>query len=317
MRRRREQTVVLVHHPEEAARYAALIRPRRRGLTIHTSSTRDEAAGFIADARILYTWRFPPDLYAKAARLTWLQATGAGVEWALVADLPPAVTVTRAPGVFGPWMAEYVLGWCGWVTQRMRTYLEAQGRRQWLDVLPDRLRGKTLAVVGLGDIGRAVARAGRASGMRVVGVSRSGRALREVDRVYRSAGLTRALAAADFVVLVLPLTAETRGIVDTRALAAMRSTAWLVNIGRGAVVDEAALVDALAAQRIAGAVLDVFATEPLPPAHPLWLLPNVVITPHISGPSMPEEIAPIFNDNLARFLGGRPLRHVVDRTRGY
>jgi len=138
-----------------------------------------------------------------------------------------------------------------------------------------------------------------------------------VSRVYRVAALHRALAAADFVVLVVPLTPETRGLIDARALAAMKSSAWLLNIGRGALVDEAALVDALGQRRIGGAVLDVFAVEPLPPVHPLWTFDNVVVTPHIAGPDVPEELAAAFNANLARHLAGRQLRHVVDRRRGY
>jgi phosphoglycerate dehydrogenase-like enzyme len=153
--------------------------------------------------------------------------------------------------------------------------------------------------------------------MRVVGVSRSGRRARGVDRVYRLRDLARALAEGDFVVLVLPLTEQTRGLIGATALAAMRPTAWLLNVGRGAVVDEAALVAALRERRIAGAILDVFTREPLPGDHPLWALDNVVVTPHISGPSTAPEIAPVFNDNLARWLAGRPLRHVVDRARGY
>lgn len=308
---------VLVFHAAEAARYAALIR-RRRAVTVRVASTPEEAAGVIADADILYAWGFPARLYDKAGRLAWLQAMSAGVEWALVPELPPSVTVTRAPGVFGPWMAEYVLGWCAWVTQRMATYLEKQRRREWAaEILPDRLRDKTLTLVGLGDVGRAITRAARAFGMRVLGVSRSGRPVPGVERVYPRAGLARALAAADFVALTLPLTPETRGLVGATELAAMRPTAWLVNVARGPIVDEDALVAALHERRIAGAVLDVFRTEPLPPGHPLWGLPNVVVTPHISGPSTPEEIAPIFDENLARFLAGRRLRHVVDRTRGY
>jgi len=118
-------------------------------------------------------------------------------------------------------------------------------------------------------------------------------------------------------VLVLPLTEATRGLIGPRELQAMKPTAWLLNIGRGAVVDEAALVSALESRRIAGAVLDVFASEPLPVEHPLWRLENAVITPHISGPSTPGEIGPVFDANLARWLAGRPLRHVVDRRRGY
>jgi glyoxylate/hydroxypyruvate reductase A len=309
---------VLVYHPDEAADYARLVRAPRGRVDVVACATPAEAAGVVADADVIYGWRFPSDLYAKATRLRWLQAMGAGIEWALVPELPPAVRVTRAPGVFGPWMAEYVVGWCSFVTQRMATYREAQRRRQWIgDVIPDRLRNKTLAVIGLGDIGRAIADAARALGMRVVGVSRSGRPVRGVARVYRPPRLQAALAAGDFVVFVLPLTEATRGLVGAAELAAMKPRGWLLNIGRGAVVDETALVDALASRRIAGAVLDVFATEPLPRDHVLWGLDNVVITPHVAGPSTPAEIAAIFNANLARFLAGRPLRHLVDRRRGY
>lgn len=314
---RARSPVVLVYHPDEAHEYARLITPRGR-LAVRACRNADEAARDIAEAEILYAWKFPPSLYHRARRLRWLQAMGAGVEWALAPELPPRVTVTRAPGVFGPWMAEYVLGWCAFVTQRMATYLEAKRQRRWIaHVLPDRLRGRTMTIVGYGDIGRAIARAARAFGMRVIGVSRSGRAAAGADRVYPVRRLAAALARADFAVLALPLTPETRGLVGERELGALRPTAWLLNVGRGSVVDEPALVTALASRRIAGAILDVFASEPLPPTHPLWGLDNVVLTPHISGPSTPGEIAPIFNDNLARYLAGRRLRHVVDRARGY
>ena len=309
---------VLVYDASDAPRYAELIRAPRGRVTLHVASTLDAAMVHIADADVLYAWKFPPDLYDKAGRLRWLQAMGAGADWALVPNLPPRVVVTRAPGVFGPWMAEYVVGWCLWITQRMATYLEAQRRREWIQhIPPDQLRGKTLAIVGLGDIGRIVARAARALGLRVIGVSRSGRRVAGVDRVYPTRALRSALAAADFVALILPLNDGTRGMIGSAELAAMRPTAWLINVGRGAVVDEPALVQALERRTIAGAILDVFATEPLPPDHPLWGLDNAVVTPHISGPNLPEEIAPIFNANLARFLTRRPLRHVVDRRRGY
>src|SRR6185503_3683205 len=202
--------------------------------------------------------------------------------------------------------------------QHMDAYRQAQARREWIQHQPpERLAGKTLALVGLGDIGRVVARAAGALGMRVIGVTRSGRRVPGVERVYRSRDLRRGLAAADFVVLVVPLNDATRGMIGAAELQAMRPTAWLLNIGRGALIDEKALVQALERRTIAGAVLDVFPTEPLPRDHPLWDLDRAVITPHISGPNMPEEIAPVFNDNLARYLAGRPLRHVVDRRRGY
>ena len=319
MAARRRRPAVLVYHPDEAEVYARLINvPRGREVVIHAASTEADAAAHIGDVEIIYAWKLPPALYGKARRLRWLQAMGAGVDWALVPDLRRRVIVTRVPGVFGPWMSEYVIGWCSWVTQRMETYRANQRARRWDDrVLPERLRGRTLTLVGVGDIGGEIARVARAVGMHVVGVSRTGRRVPHVDRVYRAAHLRRALSAADFVVLVLPLTPATRGLLDADALAAMGPGAWLLNIGRGPLVEEAALLEALRTRKIAGAILDVFATEPLPPDHPLWTLDNVVITPHIAGPTTAAEVAPIFNDNLARWLAGHELHHVVDRKRGY
>jgi len=312
-------SVVLVYHPDEAEVYARLLRPPGgHEVAVRVCATEAEAASVVGEVDVVYAWHFPPALYGKAPRLRWLQVMGAGVDWALVPELPSRVTVTRAPGIFGPWMSEYVLGWCAWVTQRMETYRAAQREQRWIGtVLPGRLRGKTLTLVGVGDIGREIARVARAVGLHVIGVSRSGERVPAVERVYRPGHLARALAAADFVVLVVPLTPKTRGLIDDAAFAVMRPDAWLLNIGRGAVVDEAALLRALQARRIAGAVLDVFPTEPLPADHPLWRLDNVVITPHVAGPSTSDEIAPVFNDNLARYLRGRPLQHVVDRGRGY
>ena len=318
--RQREPVTVIVYYPEarEAKAYAALVTARGARLHVVACATPAEAAAAVADAQVLYAWKFPPDLYARAPRLRWLQAMGAGVDWALAPTLADDVVVTRMPGIFGPWMREYVLGWCLAITQRTETYRAAQRERRWReDVLPERLGGTTMAIVGLGDIGRTIAEGARALGVRVIGVNRSGRAVRGVERVYALPRLERALRDADFVVVVLPLTDTTRGLIGARALAAMKRTAWLFNIGRGAVVDEAALLTALRERRIGGAVLDVFATEPLPPEHPLWTLDNVVVTPHISGPSTPAELAPVFNANLARWLAGRRLRHVVDRARGY
>jgi phosphoglycerate dehydrogenase-like enzyme len=309
--------LILVHHPEEAPAYAGLIRLPRRGLEVAVSSTRESAAPLIGEAEILYAWGFPGDLLGEAKRLRWIQSMGAGVEGFLVPALPAGVAITRAAGIFGPWMAEYTLGWALWTTQKIERFRDQQRARHWRPVDPARLHGATLCVVGLGDIGRAIARAARALGMRVVGISRSGRGFREAHRVAGPAALTRALGEADFVVVTVPLTEATRGLIGAAQLAAMKPTAWLINIARGAVVDEAALVTALRERRIGGAVLDVFSAEPLPPGHPLWALDNAVITPHISGPSTPAEIGPIFDDNLRRYLAGRPLRHVADRRRGY
>jgi glyoxylate/hydroxypyruvate reductase A len=193
----------------------------------------------------------------------------------------------------------------------------AQRLRQWEPAPPALLRGRTLGIVGLGSIGRAVARAARAFEMRVIGVNRSGRRIPEVERVFRRPALGEFLAASDYVLLAAPLTPETRGLIGNAELRAMRPEAWLVNVGRGGLIQEEALVRALHERWIAGAILDVFQSEPLPSDHPFWALPNAVVTPHISGPSDPAEIAPIFNDNLKRFLEGKTLRGRVDLRRGY
>jgi len=310
---------ILVYHPEpgEALAYARLIGQPKPPFAVAVCSTPAEAARHIRDAEILYSWNLPRELLPRAARLRWVQNMGAGVERLLLPELPRRVKVTRVAGIFGPWMAEYVLGWCLWLTQRTELFRAQQRERRWRPETPMRLHGATLCVVGLGDIGRTVARAARGFGMRVVGVSLSGRKVAEAVRVYKTRDVRSAVVGADFVTLTVPLTEATRGLIGAAELAAMRPSAWLVNIARGPVVDEAALLDALRGRRLGGAVLDVFEEEPLPHDHPLWQLDNTVITPHVSGPSTSGEIAPIFNDNLRRYLAGRALRYEVDRRRGY
>jgi phosphoglycerate dehydrogenase-like enzyme len=310
---------ILVYHPDpgEAQAYARLIKQPRQPFAIAVCATPAEALPHIASAEILYAWNFPRELLSQAARLKWVQNMGAGVERFMVPELSRRVTVTRAAGIFGPWMAEYTLGWCLWSTQRTELFRAQQRERSWRPVDPLRLHGTTLCVIGLGDIGRAIARAARGFGMHVVGVSQRGKKVAEAARVYKTRDTRKAIAGADFIALTVPLTAATRGLIGAAELAAMKPSAWLINIARGPIVDEAALLDALRGRRLGGAVLDVFDEEPLPQGHPLWEFDNVVITPHISGPSTPGEIAPVFNDNLRRYLSRRTLRYVVDRSAGY
>ena len=310
---------IVVYHPDpgEAQAYARLIKQPKRTFSVTVCATAAEALPHIADAEILYAWNFPRELLPQAAKLRWVQNMGAGVERFMVPELPRRVVVTRAAGIFGPWMAEYTLGWCLWFTQRTELFRAQQRERRWRQVDPLRLHGATLCVVGLGDIGRAIARAARAFGMHVVGVSQRGKKVPEAVRVYRTRDILKAVGAADFIALTVPLTEATRGLIGPAELAAMKPSAWLINIARGPIVDEAALLDALRGNRLGGSVLDVFDEEPLPQGHPLWEFDNVVITPHISGPSTPGEIAPVFNDNLRRYLARRKLRYVVNRSAGY
>jgi glyoxylate/hydroxypyruvate reductase A len=304
---------ILVYYPDpvEARAYADLIRLPSRAFRVHVASTPEEAAGPGASAEILYCWGPPRPLLAGARGLRWIQCMGAGVERLLVPELPAGVRVTRAAGIFGPWMAEYTLGWCLWVTQHMDGFRASQRQRRWAPVDPVPLRGQTLCVVGLGDIGRTIAKSARALGMQVIGVTRSGGAARDVVRVYRTKALRAALARADFV--VLPAARETAGFWSGRA-GRDEAPAWLLNLARGPIMDRPRCWT-LRGRRIGGAVLDIFNTTP--PADHRWRFDNVVVTPHISGPSTPREIGPIFNDNLRRYATNRPLRHLVNRLQGY
>jgi phosphoglycerate dehydrogenase-like enzyme len=186
-------------------------------------------------------------------------------------------------------------------------------------VLAEPLTGKTVAVIGLGRIGVGVAHRAKAMGMRVVGARRSGAPVPGVDAVYPPGDLHRPLGEADYVVLAVPLTPATTGLMDAKAFDAMRPSAYLVNVSRGRVVDETALVEALRSGRIAGAALDVFAQEPLPPESPLWRLDNVIITPHVGGDmkDFSARSTRLFCENLGRYLRGEPMLNVVDLARGY
>jgi phosphoglycerate dehydrogenase-like enzyme len=215
-------------------------------------------------------------------------------------------------------MAEHVL-MCMLAARRgLLPLLHAQAEGRWDRgaARPDELAGARVVILGYGLIGRAIAVRARALGARVVGVRRRGRPSRDI---VVGPGWERLLGDADFLVIAAALTAETRGMVGERELRALPGGAWLINIARGPIVDEAALVAALSEGRLGGAALDVFDEEPLPAGHPLWSLPNVILTPHVSGYTdrMPARAAALFLDNLARFRSGRRLRNLVDPKAGY
>ena len=273
---------------------------------------------FAREMDVFLAWKFPASLLADARRLRWIQSTGAGVDHiAAAGPLSPGVVVTRTVDVFGPAMAEYVLGYMFVVTLRVAWVLAQQRERRWEPFAAPLLRGKTVVVVGLGNIGREVCRALRAAGLSVIGVSRSGGSAAEADETVAVDRLDQALPRADFLVLVVPLTDESRGLIDARRLGLLPSQSWLVNISRGAVVCEPGLVAVLREKRLAGAVLDVFEREPLPRESPLWSMDNVIVTPHIAGPDDVAVISERFLDNYRRFKAGLPLEAVVDLERGY
>ena len=255
-------------------------------------------------------------------RLRWVHATSAGAgEQVRKAGLSPdalkRVVITTSSGVHAVPLAEFAILGLLAVAKELPRLIEDQRARPWPEVRrPVReLSGQTLFLLGLGDIGREVARLGKALGMRTVGFRRTeGPPPEWVDEVHGPQRLAELAGQADAMVVSLPMTEQTAGLVDRATIERLPASCIFVNIGRGGVVDEPALIDALRDRRIASAVLDVFATEPLPADSPLWTLPNVLVTPHAAALSARENerIAELFADNLRRYLDGRPLRNVVE-----
>ncbi len=280
----------------------------------------------------------PSDL-ARAPRLRWLQILSAGAESALDVGggtWPSGITLTNARGCYAGAIAQFTLAALLRVAEKADARDDLQRRGAWpADNRPfvgTLLRGQTLVIVGYGGIGREIARLASDFGMRVLAVK--ARPDQRVDTSYRLPGtgdpegtiperivgvdgLGDAFAEADFVSVTLPISPGSRGIVSRSVLERLRPHVWLVNTGRGPVIDEAALAELLAARRIGGAALDVFGEEPLPSSSPFWTLPNVVLTPHVSGSSGALEHRQLIAENLRRFVAGEPLLNDVDPERGY
>lgn len=275
-----------------------------------------------ADA--VFAWDFRStslaDLWPSLPRVAWVHAASAGVDHLLFpALLERATMVTNSAGVFDRPIAEYVLGLLLMHAKGFRATLEAQAGHRW-DYRETRdIAGARLVVVGLGRIGRAVAQLARACGMQVVAVRREAADDPDADVVYGTTGLRDAVGDADFVVVTVARTLETRRLIDAGVIAAMRPSAFLVNVSRGDAVDAAALATALRDGRLGGAALDVFDVEPLPPDDPLWTTPNLIVSPHMSGDSTgwDDRVIELFADNARRQLAGVELRNRVDTARGY
>jgi phosphoglycerate dehydrogenase-like enzyme len=320
----RAVTVWVLAHPDDAG--LRTLEPPPPGVRFVIGWEADAFDGAPAPDALLDCWAGAARLAAvlqHAPALPWVHSRSAGLDRVLVPELVsgPAL-LTNGRGVFGPALAEFAIAALLFFAKDLRRLVLAQRAGRWepFDMQP--LAGRTLGVVGYGDIGREVARRAHALGMRVVALRRrpelsAGDPL--ADELLGEEGLLELMARADDVVVATPLTPRTRGLVGRDAIAALKPTAVLVNVGRGPVVDEEALVEALAAGRIRGAALDVFETEPLPPAHPLWTLPNVLLSPHCADhvPGWIEAATRAFLDELERYRRGEPLRNVVDKTRGY
>jgi phosphoglycerate dehydrogenase-like enzyme len=294
------------------------------GCDLRFIPTRESLVSEAADADAVFAWVPRLDWMATSwgwsKRLRWISASTVGVDWMLFPDLVRSdVVVTNSGGVFNAAMAEYALALVSAICADLHTTLRLQQARTWQHRETTRLAGRRIVVAGTGGIGRAVARLLSRTGAVVSCVGRQRRDDPELGPVAAVGELPSLLPAADFVIIVLPLTADTSGLFGREMLSRMRGDAWLVNLGRGAIVDEPALISALRGGTIAGAALDVFADEPLPVASPLWSLPNVIVSPHMSADFRGFEgaLTGLFLDQLRRFRAGEPLLNVVDKELGF
>ncbi|MEK6592238.1 MAG: D-2-hydroxyacid dehydrogenase [Pseudomonadota bacterium] len=259
-------------------------------------------------------------LQERAPRLKWIQTTGAGVDvLAPLSWLPQNIVLTNNSGAHGAKAEDSCTMALLMLNARLPQILGNQRNRVWQQIFSTPIAGKTALIVGFGDLGQAAGRAAKKLGLKIIAVTRSGKAGRPADIALPSSRIERVLPKADFVVVTTPLTAETRGLLNRARLNLLKPEAGIINIGRSPVIDYAALRDKLEKNEISGAVLDVFDQEPLPADSPLWTAPNLVITPHISCDD-PRYIDMLFDrwfENFERFLAGRRLNNIVDRKLGY
>lgn len=291
----------------------------------------DEFRARLQEAEILCSYWLPSDWRELAPHLRWLQASGAGIDDLLptgILDVDSGVDVTTAVGIHAATIGEYVFCSMMMFNRSWPEMVHLQDKHLWprsvgWHQLGEReLAGQTLGIVGLGSIGRRVARLGKAFDMHILATRRGvrkGNRESDVDQLYPQERLREMLSLCDYVVLAVPLTSETEKMIGEAELRAMRPNAYLVNIARGRVVDEKALIQALQEKWIGGAGLDVVEDEPLAATSPLYSLPNVIITPHIAGGSIHYEnrLTALFADNLRRYRAGEPLRNRYDPERGY
>jgi len=276
----------------------------------------------LRDAHALIASRFDKPLVNAAPYLQWIHTTGAGVDQLLpLDDLRPGLTLSNSSGIHSDKAGESALMAMLMLNARMPEVVANQHAHAWRSILTRPIRGKRALIIGFGDIGQAVGRLARAIGLDIVAVNRSGqRAASALDiPVVATAQLDTQLSDADFVVATAPLTPETRNLLNADRLAKLRTGAGVINMGRAALIDYAALASLLRDGRLGGAVLDVFDNEPLSPTSPLWNVPRMMVTPHITcdAPDYNQRVFDIWFDNFRRLQDGLPLCNQVDRVRGY
>jgi len=309
--------------------YVERIRSVSPNLEVVQSEDKEEALHLVEDADILFAGFFSNELFLAARKLKWIQAWGTGVDRLLTPEVVKSpVIVTNAGGVHPTPISEHVVGLMLCLCRKLHLFIRNQTERKWERYESsvsaeqvEELFGKTIGIVGLGRIGTEIAQKAKCLGMRVIATKRdpSRLASTSVDMLIHPTNLNQLLAQSDFVVLSLPLTKETQGLIGKAQLKSMKRTGYLINVSRGGIVHESRLIEALKQGWIAGAGLDTFENEPLPENSELWGFRNVIITPHIAGltPYYMERLTNIFCENLNRFIRKQPLMNVVDKTLGY
>jgi phosphoglycerate dehydrogenase-like enzyme len=309
-------------------KYPRLIAEKFPSLEVVCARSKEESLDRLPQADVLYAWTLPEKHLDAAARLDWLHSPSAGVDELLYPALVQSdIRVTCSRGISSAALADHALGMILAHSRGLAIAVREQAEGRWArdrffsgDPMPAELDGKAVGILGFGSIGREVARRARAFGMKVHALKRNkGRKDDLVDRIYGPPELDPFLEAVDFLVVALPLTRRTEGILDEAAFQRMRKGAFLVNLARGRLIREDALLGALESGRLAGAGLDVFFEEPLPPGSPLYRLPNVILTPHVGGlhPNYLDRATSIFLVNLGRYLRNETLLHQVDKREGY
>ncbi|HUQ49218.1 MAG TPA: D-2-hydroxyacid dehydrogenase [Terriglobales bacterium] len=297
-------------------------------LTIDQLPDFQRLSSAVTDAEILLAWSIRPEQFVQAKRLRWIHSSAAAVHQLMFPELVNSdVIVTNARQVHAPVVAEHIIASVFALAKKLPTAVRMQQRSQWGQELLwetkpaiKEVAGSTACIIGMGSIGREFTLRARALGMRVIAVrEHPERGPSGADSVYGPAELKIALAQSDFVILAAPLTSSTRAIINAESLTYMRQDAYLINVGRGPLIDDASLISALRDRRIAGAALDVFAEEPLTAHSPYWTLENVLITPHTAAVTekLWERHYALIADNLSRFLANQPLLGVVDKNKGY
>jgi phosphoglycerate dehydrogenase-like enzyme len=319
-------TVLVLASPTEPQLKMLQSLPEETGIAVGDSVQAFERMA--SDADVIFSWSIAgpllQDVFRMCHHARWVHSRSAGLDGVLCPDLIESpVPVTNGSGVFSASLGEFALGAILHFAKDFRRMVRNQEAGRWEQFDITEITGQTVGIVGYGDIGRAVASRVRAMGMRVLAVKRHGPPLYNVDplvdRIYSPEHLSEVLPQCDYVVAAAPLTPETKGMIGAAAFACMKPGAVVINVGRGPVIDEAAMVEALSTGRIKGAALDVFDREPLPAGHPLYSLDNVLLSPHCADhtPDWLERAMQFFIDQFDRYRKGEPLMNIVDKRLGY